>query len=68
MNRNYYMGLLEKRAKRLNELLEMAAPQDVLLKEIKLIVETAALINPGIVKSWKSGIQNEKINECVATG
>lgn len=51
-NNNYHMGLLEGRAKRLNELLEMAAPTDMIWKEIVLITEAARPFAP---KSWDYG-------------
>ncbi len=57
-NRNYYMGLLESRAKRLNELLEMAAPIDIICKEIVLLREAAEPLAPQAFwnySKWQKG-------------
>lgn len=55
MSRSYYMGLLEGRAKRLNELLEIAAPMDMICKEIMLLVDAAEPLEPKSFKSWNYG-------------
>lgn len=58
----YHMGLLEGRAKRLNELLEIAAPTDMIWKEVMLLTEAAKPFAP---KSWnyKRGPQEGQNNE-----
>lgn len=48
----YYMGLLEGRAKRLNELIEEAAPADVVCQEVLLLVQAAVQLKPSYFKSW----------------
>lgn len=45
------MLLLESRAKRLNELLEIAAPSDMIYKEIMLLSEAAKPLAPK-TKTW----------------
>jgi hypothetical protein len=52
MMNSYHMGLLESRAKRLNELLEIAAPTDMIYKEVMLLTEAAKPLAP---KSWTNG-------------
>jgi hypothetical protein len=54
MSQEYYHRLLEGRAKRLNELLEIAAPQEMICKEVILIVQAASLLNPHTFKSWSN--------------
>jgi len=60
---NYYMKLLEGRAKRLNELLEIAAPTDIICKEIMLLTQIAQPLHPNIFKSWTYTNQKESDNE-----
>ena len=48
------MSLLESRAKRLNELLEIAAPDDMIYKEIMLLSEAAKPLAPK-TKTWGNG-------------
>jgi hypothetical protein len=45
------MSLLESRAKRLNELLEVAAPTDLICKEVKLLTEAAMPLSPSLFES-----------------
>jgi hypothetical protein len=53
MNRKeYYLSLLEGRTTRLNELLTIAAPDELICKEILLIVQAAIPLNPEIFKSF----------------
>jgi len=47
------MSLLESRAKRLNELLEIAAPSDMIYNEIMLLAEAAKPFAPK--KVWSNG-------------
>ncbi len=49
---NYYMKLLEGSAKRLNELLEVAAPIDMICNEVRLLVQVAQPLKPSAFKSW----------------
>ena len=56
------MGLLEGRAKRLNELLEIAAPTDMIWKEIQLLSEAAKPFAPKS-KSWSYNKGQEGQNE-----
>lgn len=58
-NRNYYMKLLECRSKRLEELLAMAAPMDMICKEVMLLVEAVKPLDP----KFRSWAQKENINE-----
>lgn len=58
-NRNYYMKLLLGRSKRLEELLEIAAPTDMICKEVMLLVEAAKPLDP----KFRSWAQKEYINE-----
>jgi hypothetical protein len=46
------MRLLEGRAERLNNLIKISAPQNIICKEIVLILEAAKLISPSTFKSW----------------
>jgi len=62
----YYMGLLEGRAKRLNELFEISAPTDIICKEVALLVEVAQPLHPNFFKSWKK--ENETGKYQFATG
>ena len=69
-HQKYYMKLLEGRAKRLNELLEVAAPTDMIYKEIMLLCDAAKPFAPkpqwgtplSGYGSW--GKQDEKTQEC----
>lgn len=54
MSQEYYKRLLEGRSKRLNELLEIAAPQEMICKEVILIVQAASLLSPHTFKSWSN--------------
>lgn len=55
-NKSYYMALLENRAKRLHELLEVAAPEDMIYKEIMLLADAAQPFAPaGTPKSFGYG-------------
>lgn len=74
-SQSYYMKLLEGRAKRLNELLEVAAPTDMICKEIMLLVAAAEPLDPKAFKSWnygkwsQKGVQNEnEKHQWCATG
>jgi hypothetical protein len=58
--RSDYMKLLEGRAKRLNELLEVAAPTDMICQEVMLLFQAAKPLEPRIFKSWKE-INNEEV-------
>ncbi len=60
--RAYHMGLLEGRAKRLSDLLEMAAPTDLICKEVRMLAEAALPLDPNGFKSWgvPSKIQSMK--------
>ena len=49
MSTSYHMGLLESRAKRLNELFDIAAPSDMIYKEVMLLVEAAKPFAPKVV-------------------
>jgi hypothetical protein len=49
--KDYYMSLLESRAKRLNELLEVAAPTDLICKEVRLLTEAALPLSPSLFES-----------------
>lgn len=49
---NNHMLLLESRARRLTELLEIAAPSDMIYNEIMLLTEAAKPLAP---KSWGKG-------------
>lgn len=51
----YYMGLLEGRAKRLTELIEIAAPHDMIWKEVMLITEAAKPFAPKSLPQWGYG-------------
>jgi hypothetical protein len=51
----YYMGLLEGRAKRLTELIEIAAPPDMIWKEVMLITEAAKPFAPKSTPQWGYG-------------
>lgn len=71
MDARYYMMLLEGRAKRLNELLEVSAPVDMICNEIKLLVYAAQPLKPAAFKSWscpakKGSHEPERLR--VATG
>lgn len=74
MNRNYYMELLEGRAKRLNELLAMAAPTDMICREVMLVTEAATPLEPQAFHSWnynkwlKETHESEEYQRCAATG
>ncbi len=59
MNNNYYMRLLEGRSKRLEELLEIAAPIDMICKEVKLLAEAVKPFDP----KFRSWALKESINE-----
>ena len=61
--RSYYIKLLEGRAKRLNELLEVAAPIDIICNEIMLLVQIVKPLEPKVFKSWQKEINNEKIHQ-----
>lgn len=79
---SYYMGLLEGRAKRLTELIEIAAPHDMIWKEVMLITEAAKPFAPkqqwskplsggyGSNGCWgpQEGQSNEEIQSQCATG
>jgi len=54
MSRDYYMRLLDGRSERLNELIKIAAPQDMICKEVVLIVQAVSLLNPHAFKSWSN--------------
>ncbi len=56
---NYYMRLLESRSKRLVELIDMAAPIDMICKEVKLLAKAVEPLDPTL-KSW---VFKENINE-----
>lgn len=53
MNRDH-MSLLESRARRLNELLEIAAPSDMIYNEVMLLTEAAKPLAPK-TKMWGNG-------------
>lgn len=65
----YYMGLLEGRAKRLTELIEIAAPTDMIWKEVMLITDAASQWIHGS-NGWgpKEGQNNEEFQSKCATG
>lgn len=44
--KQYYFRLLEGRAKRLNELLEIAAPENLICNEVLLILKAAVILSP----------------------
>lgn len=50
--KDYYMRLLEGRAERLSELIKIAAPDNMICKEVILIVQAASQLNP--YKSWSN--------------
>lgn len=59
----YYLNLLRSRAKRLNEMLEIAAPPDMIYKEIMLLTDAARPFAPqpqwgGYGGTWEN--QNEE--------
>lgn len=54
MNSNH-MALLESRAKRLNELLEIAAPSDMIYNEVMLLSEAAKPFAPQTTPKWGNG-------------
>jgi len=62
-SRTYYMKLLEGRVKRLNELLEVAAPTDIICNEIMLLAQLARPLDPRVFKSWQKEIYNEEIQQ-----
>ena len=51
---NYYRSLLEGRARRLTELIEMAAPNDLICQEVMLLTQAAMPLSPSQFKSWKT--------------
>lgn len=46
INNNYYMKLVESRSKRLQDLLEMGAPIDMICKEVVLLMEATKPLDP----------------------
>ena len=50
--KNYYMGLLEGRAQRLNNLIKVAAPSDIICQEVLLLMQAAVPLEPSFFKSW----------------
>lgn len=48
---NYYMKLLEGRAKRLSKLIKIAAPQEMICKEVILILQAAMQLD---LKPWSN--------------
>jgi hypothetical protein len=59
-NKAYYMQVLEGRSKRLNELLEISAPMNIISREVKLIVKITALINPVSFNTWRLWTQGNE--------
>lgn len=55
------MRLLEGRAERLNVLIKIAAPEEMICKEVILILQAAMLVSPNKFKSWSN-------NELTAVG
>jgi hypothetical protein len=53
MNRQeYHLSLVENRANRLNELLSIAAPDELICKEVLLILQAAIPLNPSVFKTF----------------
>jgi hypothetical protein len=50
----YHLSLLGNRANRLNELLNIAAPDELICKEVLLIMQAAIPLNPGVFKNFLS--------------
>lgn len=48
----YFMSLLEGRAKRLTDLIESAAPESLICHEVILLLQAAVPLNPKTFKSW----------------